>query len=135
VEAFAYGGRLVLDYTDFEDSIISSFKFKSGAVAMLIAAGSSTMNLYRGEIICSRGSLFYDNHTGTVRYKKKGGDEETIPREDLPEGGGVGEEMSEFIRSIQENRKPTISGEDGRAAVAMALAARLSAKTGEPVPL
>jgi len=45
----------------------------------------------------------------------------------------VRRELREFVESILENRPPAITGEDGRAAVALAIAAYKSLETGEPV--
>ena len=133
VEVFARGGRLVHDNIDFEDTVFSSFKFQNGAIGNLRAAVSSAIGQYTGEIICKEGALSYDNHTGTIRYRRFDGDEVTLARDQLPEFGGVAEETSEFVRSIMENRKPDITGEDGRTAVEMALAVRRSIQEGAPV--
>jgi predicted dehydrogenase len=133
VEVFACGGRLAHDYIDFEDTVFSSFKFQNGAIGNLRALVSSAIGQYTGEIICKEGALSYDNHTGTIRYRRYDGDEVTITKDQLPEFGGVAEETSEFVQSIKENRAPTITGEDGRIAVEMALAVRRSIREGEPV--
>jgi predicted dehydrogenase len=135
VEVFACGGRLAHDYIDFEDTVFSSFKFQSGAIGNLRAVVSSAIGQYTGEIICKEGALSYDNHTGTIRYRRFDGDEITITRDQLPEFGGVAEETSEFVHSIMENRKPDITGEDGRIAVEMALAVRRSIREGVPVKM
>jgi predicted dehydrogenase len=135
VEVFACGGRLVHDYIDFEDTVFSSFKFQNGAIGNLRAVVSSAIGQYTGEIICKEGALSYDNHTGTIRYRKFDGDEITLTRDQLPEFGGVAEETSEFVHSIMENRKPDITGEDGRIAVEMALAVRRSIREGIPVKM
>lgn len=133
VEAFAYGGRFVLDYVDFEDTIYASLKFKGGSIGVLKSAVSSAIGQYRGEIICQGGTLFYDNRDGSIRYKRTDSPEVLLTRDQIPQGGGVSEEVSEFIGSIEEKRKPSITGEDGRAAVEMALAVRRSAAEGVPV--
>ena len=132
VEAFAYGGRFVLDYVDFEDTVYASFKFKGGSIGILKSAISSAMGQYRGEIICEGGTLFYDNRDGSIRYKKRDSAEVVLTPDKIPQGGGVQEEVSEFIRSIQEQRSPSITGQDGRAAVEMALAVRRSLQEGVP---
>lgn len=133
-EAFAYGGRLVLDYVDFEDTVFASFRFRGGAVGVLKAAVSSVIGEYRGEIICQNGTLFYDNRAGAIRYRKAGSEEVTIGKDRMPPGG-VAEEVAEFIASIRENRSPSITGQDGRAAVGMAVAVRRSIAERAPVPL
>jgi predicted dehydrogenase len=135
VEVFACGGRLAHDYIDFEDTVFSSFKFQNGAIGNLRALVSSAIGQYTGEIICKEGALTYDNHIGTIRYRRYDGDEVTITKDQLPEFGGVAEETSEFVQSIKENRTPTITGEDGRIAVEMALAVRRSICEGEPVKM
>jgi myo-inositol 2-dehydrogenase/D-chiro-inositol 1-dehydrogenase len=134
-EAFGYGGRFVLDYVDFEDTVFSSFKFEGGAIGLLRSGGSSTMGRYTGEIICKGGALFFDNNAGTISYKAVGDEEVTLTRDDLPPNTAVAEETAEFISSIEENRRPAITGEDGRAAVEMALAIRQSIAEGRPIPI
>ena len=133
VEAFAYGGRLALDYVDFEDTVFSSFRFENGAIGNLRAAVSSALGKYTGEIICEDGALSYDNRNGTICYKRFDGEEVVITKDGLPKFGGVAEETQEFVQSIMENRKPTITGADGRACVEMALAVRRSLSEGVPV--
>jgi len=135
VEVFACGGRLAHDYIDFEDTVFSSFKFQNGAIGNLRALVSSALGQYTGEIICKEGALSYDNHTGTIHYRRFEGEEVTITKDNLPEFGGVAEETSEFVHSIKENRAPTITGEDGRMAVEMALAVRRSIRDGAPVKI
>ena len=132
-EAFAYGGRFVLDHVDFMDTIFASFKFRNGAIGTLKTAGSSSMGQYTGEIFCEGGTLFYDNHAGTIRYKRTDSQEIILTKDQIPATGGVAEETAEFINSIEESRKPSITGEDGRATVEMALAVRRSAIEGRPV--
>lgn len=44
-------------------------------------------------------------------------------------------EVHEFVRAIDERRAPAVTGADGRAALATALAIHLSARTGHPVSL
>ena len=43
--------------------------------------------------------------------------------------------VQEFIDAIREDREPSVTGEDGRAAVELCLAARESAKQGCAVDL
>ena len=133
VEAFAYGGRFVLDYVDFEDTVYASFKFRGGSIGILKSAVSSAIGQYRGEVICKGGTLFYDNRDGSIRYKKTDSSEVSLTRDQIPQGGGVAEEVSEFICCIEGKRQPSITGKDGRAAVEMALAVRRSAAEGAPV--
>jgi len=134
VEAFAYGGRFVLENVDFMDTVMASFKFRGGAVGTLKATVSSELGQYTGEVFCQGGTLFYDNGSSTIRYRRKGSEEVIVTKEELP-SGGVDEEMQEFVASIEESRKPSITGEDGRAAVEMALAVRRSAQEGIPVAI
>lgn len=135
VEVFARGGTFVHDFLDYEDTVIAIFRHESGAIGNLRLAASSTMGKYTGEIICEKGTLFFDNRSTSVSYRKMDDDEVVITRDQLPKWGGVEEETAEFVRSIEENRQPSISGEDGRAAVEMALAVRQSIREGVPVLL
>ncbi len=44
-------------------------------------------------------------------------------------------ETAEFLAAVREGREPAITGADGRAALATALALHASARSGQPVPL
>ncbi len=134
-EAFAYGGRYVLDHVDFPDTIFASFRFENGAMGTLKAAVSSRMGRYTGEIICESGTLFYDNSSKTIAYREEGGEQVTLGGDEIPSVDGVATEITEFVESISENRTPNITGEDGRMAVEMALAVERSVQEGRPIPI
>jgi myo-inositol 2-dehydrogenase/D-chiro-inositol 1-dehydrogenase len=48
---------------------------------------------------------------------------------------GFSEQVQDFARAILDDREPAVTGWDGRQAVAMAIAADISAETGEAVKL
>lgn len=134
-EVFARGGRYVLDGVDFMDTIFASYRFENGSIGTLNAAVSSTMGRYRGEVFCREGTLFYDNSHKKIIYKKDGGEEKILEGDQIPSNDGVLEELKDFVESIRDDRNPSITGEDGRKAVEMALATRRSALEGEPVSI
>jgi predicted dehydrogenase len=43
--------------------------------------------------------------------------------------------LDEFIKAVEEDREPAITGADGRAALEITIAAYRSAETGKPVSL
>ncbi len=53
----------------------------------------------------------------------------------IPEASEFGNPFVHFVRSIQNGTKPLVTGEDGRASLAVALAAYESARTGRVVRL
>ena len=49
--------------------------------------------------------------------------------------GNTGRQVNAFVETLRSGQKPKITGEDGRAAIEMTQAARLSAETGQAVDL
>jgi len=67
-----------------------------------------------------------------LRVVKQGGEERRIP---CPQGDEKAKEVRHFARAVLEGDEPKASGEDGRIALRVSLAALESMATGEPVSL
>lgn len=132
---FAAGGNFLHPDCDFPDCVLVTIRFRNGSLGMLHASHVSTAGDYGGRADCEKGSLLFPKLWGgeiVVQTEK----EQTILRsEELSTENPVRRELREFVESIIEQRPPAITGEDGRNAVALALAVYRSLETGEPTTL
>jgi predicted dehydrogenase len=96
-------------------------------------------------VLCEKGLLDIDAY-GEARVAIQGGDWETVAIQEPIDWQGKGAldpvrlatyiaHGKDFLASIREDRDPSITGWDGRQAVAAALAAYESSKTGQAVKL
>jgi predicted dehydrogenase len=121
---------------DYEDTIHILIRFKNGGIGTHIAGQSSSLGGYDGKILCTKGSLYFNNWPSSVHYKSFDGEEVKIGDEGL--GGyepAVQKELRLFLEAIIKDTAPAIPGEDGRKAVELAQAAYLSAEEEREVVL
>jgi predicted dehydrogenase len=136
---FASGG-------DGEDAILGGFRLKSGAFVAMIEGRSNPNPRYTDwRILGTEGMIEIAGHD--VRLGKD--DWSTVPIPDLYDPPppdidrlrevrgfpGFHVEFKEFVDSIREGRRPSCTGEDGKAALEGGLALRRSGRTGQTVPL
>jgi len=128
-------GTALYEDLPVDDLGLMTVEFENGVVGTL-SAGWANPNSYptwldvRFEILTTRGAFLIDSpyHDywcfGATRAEKQ-----YWWRRDVD---GL---VDEFAWAILENREPVISGEDARAALAIALAAYESSRTGQVVEL
>ena len=128
--ATVYGESRQLGHDgDVEDLMLANLTFKNGSAASY-AQHIATYPLpsgWRSEIygtacaflICD-GTLTKVNGSSTVVTR--------VERDDRFQS-----EMREFVDALRESRAPSVTGSDGRAALAVALAMYESARVGQPV--
>ncbi len=122
---------------DFPDCVLVTLQFRSGAVGLLHASQVSLAVGYGGRADCQKGSLLFPSFWGkdAALVVRTADGERVIPAKELQGENPVRRELSEFVESIIERRPPAITGEDGRAAVELTLAAYRSMETGSTVNL
>jgi len=115
---------------ELEDNLVASLRFESGAIGSIVQ-NFNFFNLpgkYDLEIYGTKGALRI--RTGqTLEFASNDGHfVHSIERDDP-----FGKEIAEFVSAILEDREPAITGEDGKASLAVALAIYRSAEAGAPV--
>lgn len=127
-------GRMT-ELTDAEDHGVALIGFTNGVVATL----EEVLSVPRGAGECyaqflgSEGVLRVDTWQ-RLRIARGGGDFEDValPKDRL---NGFDAEIVEFMAAVRERRRPLVTGEDGRAALALVRAIYDAAASGEVVRL
>jgi predicted dehydrogenase len=136
---FAVGGNYVNREIDFPDAALVTISFENGAVGSLHSSDVSLIGGYGGRIDCEKGSLVFPRFWGDgAELTYQIGDEEpvSIPAKDLAgEMSPVAQEIDAFARAVMAGETPPVTGEDGRAVVAIAEGAYDSVVSGKPVTL
>jgi myo-inositol 2-dehydrogenase/D-chiro-inositol 1-dehydrogenase len=107
-------------------------RFMRGGIAHVEAMRGARYGYdIRSEIMCERGAVFVGGFAQTILTVMRGGER----RDDLYPGfleryaDAYLAEMRDFVAGVRERRPPAVTGEDGRTALAIALAAGLAAET------
>ena len=128
-------------------SMMAHISFENGAMAQVWAClelpGTTFPNSqFRTQVVCEQGLLDFDGYTHLDMARDGKWDRVyTQPELDpMNPSDPVRLEayinmVQEFIDAILEGKQPSVSGEEGRAAVAQCEAALQSSKTGQPVQL
>lgn len=104
-----------------EDIANARLAFASGCIANLTASRISDESVRRLRVFQEDRYLSIDYKAQTVEMARKRG--RTIERVELPVNRRppLEDELAAFIRAVRTQRPPAVSGEDGRAALALAL--------------
>jgi predicted dehydrogenase len=127
VEVFAKMDNLyrVMEYDDQGFILVT---FESGAVGCLHTSLSSPIGEYRVHIQGAKGNMVHGGFGGVLKYQTREGAGEEFKTDQVAVPNPYDHELSSWINSLTQGTKPLFRGEDGRAAVAIAEAAYLSAK-------
>ncbi len=135
VRVYARMGTLVHPQLQAEDLGVMTVEFANGVVGVLSAGWVNPESHpawldVRFEVLATQRTYLIDSpyHAFTL-YKPEGLERRPWWRRDVY---GL---VDEFVRAILEDREPAITGEDGRAALAIVLAAYESSKRGQVVDL
>jgi predicted dehydrogenase len=147
--------RVYADYENFTGLPLESptamvqIRLSSKAIAQVLLcyeigpSGFGTRRNNQYQIVGTEGSIFWD----LDRIELWTGEREELvwelPSWTLPDFkprdprriGNTARQLDDFIAALQNGRAPQITGEDGRAAIEMTQAAKLSAQTGRAVEL
>lgn len=134
-EVSAYGGSFACDDGGKCDVYLINLRFRSGAVGQLHGGATTGRSRYEGQVLCPRGALLFGPDWGTGTMEQ--GDREPQPLDPDVRTGPVGVdwELDSFLRWLLRGDLPVFTGEDGRAAVQLAEAARRSIADAWPVGL
>lgn len=134
----ARGGQYREKQTDYEDVMLVTMTFAQGGLGWLHSSSISAIGEYGGRLDGTEGSLFFPaiwgNDAGIhcTRFGEKG---QFILASEIQVESPVRAELRAFVDSILNDATPPVTGQDGRAVIAIALAAYQSAATGEAVTL
>ncbi|MBI5054327.1 MAG: inositol 2-dehydrogenase [Chloroflexi bacterium] len=138
---YSEGGCLVYpelkDVGDIDNAVVN-LKFANGAVGNVDLSRNAVYGYdVRTEVIGSKGSLFIGNlqQTPLLVMTPNSIAHDTIPyfMERFVEAYPA--EIRDFVRCVMEDRQPQVTGRDGRAAVAIGVAATKSLDEGKPITL
>ncbi len=134
VEVYAESGKLIYPKLKCDDCGVLSLRFRKGTIATLDASWSRVKGFPTwGDV-----TMKLWGERGVIRVDAFG--QLVMVWGDRPWQAGFGDNMdagliADFVAAVRDRRPPTISGEDGLAAVRIARAAYRSARTRRPVRL
>jgi predicted dehydrogenase len=147
--------RIYADYDNFtgeampDATAMVQARMSSGAISnmlMCYEVGPSGFGTHRNTqylMVGSKGSVFFDLDRCELWTGSRDRTVWELPSWTLPDFkprdprriGNTSRQINPFIDAVLAGRKPPITGEDGRKAIQMTQAARLSAKSGRAIPL
>lgn len=158
-EVQAYWANLNHPYIEVEDTAVASLRFESGALGSILVSNSQKPGIYAKVHVHGRngatagvqtdgGAMFVAGMSSIVEPSKN--DLWTIPGEESLPSRWEAEDLAffkdvdatewyharqieDFAASIREGRRPSVSAEEGRAAVALFEAIYESGRTGKAV--
>ncbi|MGI5282112.1 Gfo/Idh/MocA family oxidoreductase [Nonomuraea polychroma] len=139
VEVFAMADALVRpDFKDrgLLDTAVVTIRFDNGAIATAEASFQAVYGYdVRGEVFGSAGMLTMGDlrRTHLTAYGPDGVAAECVTYDQHLFHDAYVAELADFTDCVRTGRAPAVTGEDARAALAIALAAIESVRTGRPV--
>ncbi len=133
------GGCLVYpelkDAGDIDNAVVN-LVFASGAVGNVDVSRNAVYGYdIRTEVLGSEGALMIGKlqQTPTLTLTRDGVTHDTVPYFMERFGDAYADEIRDFVACLREDRPPTISGREARAATAIGVAATRSLDEGRPV--
>jgi myo-inositol 2-dehydrogenase/D-chiro-inositol 1-dehydrogenase len=140
-EVFAMGAVLVdsmfSEYGDIDTSVVA-LRFENGALGTIDNSRRAGFGYdVRTEIFGSEGALFvgYQRETPVLHLTQDGVKSDHVRWFLERFDNAYVEELREFVQSIADGRATSVTGADGRAAMALAYAAEASRRENRPVSL
>jgi myo-inositol 2-dehydrogenase / D-chiro-inositol 1-dehydrogenase len=138
-ELYAMGAVLVdsmfAEYSDIDTSVVT-LRFENRAIGTIDNSRRSAFGYdVRTEIFGSNGAIFvgYSRDTPVLQLTQDGVKSDHVHWFLERFDDAYVEEIREFVQAIVEDRPPSVSGIDGRAAMALAYAAEASRRENRPV--
>lgn len=138
---YAEGGRLVFDQlkkADDIDNATINMLFSNGCLGNVEVSRNALYGYdIRTEVLGSEGSIMigYSQHTPVILLTKEGATHDFVPYIMERFGQAYTNELKYFLDCIYNNQDPSVTGQDGRAALQIALAATQSYKEAKPVEI
>jgi len=124
------GGKYGEQVHDFHDVCSLLLRFRAGTTATLVSSGISPVLWREMTFLFSRGFARLDSPWSYLEY---GPDEAHLARgqpNEIPGPDAVPMELGSFVRWVLDDEPPVLTAKEGRAAVAVAEAARRSEESG-----
>jgi len=119
--------------TDHEDQGFVIVAFEDSGTGCLHTSLSSPVGEYRVHIQGTRGNMVHSGFGGSLEWKDLKGASGKVQAGEIEQPNPYEIELASWIDSLTKGTPPLFTGEDGRAAVAMAEAAYESAGLNRPV--
>ena len=140
-DVFAAGAAVVdpmfVEFGDIDTSIVT-LRFAGGGIAVIDNSRRAGFGYdVRTEIFGSKGALFvgYSRDTPLLHLTPDGVKSDHVHWFLGRFDQAYVDELRDFVMAIVEDRRPKVTGEDGRAAMALACAAEASLRENRPVSL
>ena len=117
---------------DFPDHILLTMNFENGAQGHYANGAASPIRWNECRVWGREGCTHMASWGGALKLQRVGEEEETV---EVARGSHVEHEMRLFLEAARDGSPMEISGEEGRANVAVAEGALRSIETGAPVEL
>ena len=141
VQVYAVGGALVYpqlrDFGDLDNAQVT-LRFANGAIGSINLSRNARYGYdVRTEVLGSEGALQIGDlrQTALDLLTRDGVHYGTYPWYQERFAAAYRQELCQFVAWVQGQAEPAIAGEEGRTALAIALAATESFRTGQPVEL
>jgi len=137
VSVSAITGRQSSLHIDVEDTADILLEFDNGIIGNLHLDMVQRKPVRTCKVVGSRGSLEWDG----IRHRTIMYDEDNVQQKVFNKDGGLDrdilmqEQLVDFLECIETKGKPLVSGEDGKRAVEIVLAAKLSSEEGRTIRL
>jgi len=121
---------------DLLDTAVVTVRFGNGAIGIAEACFEAAYGYdVRGEVLAPGGMAeMGDSRRSAMVFSGRAGRiTETVRGDQELFAGAYTDELAAFVHSVRTGTPPAVTGEDARAALAIALAAAESARTGAPV--
>ena len=136
---YSEGGCLVFpqlsEVGDIDNAVVN-LKFANGAIGNVDVSRNAVYGYdIRSEVLGSEGGLLIGKmqQTAILVMTRDGVSHDTVPFFMERFGEAYAAEIADFVRCIQEDREPKVSGLDARAATAIGVAATISLDEERPV--
>lgn len=126
-------------HPDFYDNVIANFRFGDGAIGEVDGTCPCRYGYdARVEILCEQGMLLV-GHVAQQGVTRISVDGQVVDRavkswRNLFKDAYLAE-MEHFVECVEQDKEPSVTGQDGRKAVEMVVAVNQSLKTGMPVQI
>jgi UDP-N-acetyl-2-amino-2-deoxyglucuronate dehydrogenase len=129
----AWGEKTRFQEYAYPDVVWARVEYVGGLSALLGENHLMDRGFQSRVVVGTEDSLFFER--GRLLLGGKSRPPRPPPRAGAEAGSSLSQSIGHFIECVQQGRTPELTGEDGRAATEVALAANRSMETGEPVRL
>jgi phthalate 4,5-cis-dihydrodiol dehydrogenase len=118
------GGRYGAQIKDFDDIGTMLIEYESGATGVISATSLATAPSHEMRFLFTEGYAKLEGPWGAMEYGRDADHRTLIAADAFPGPGAVELELTSFVSWVLRDEAPVLTGAEGRAAVAVAEAAR-----------